>query len=249
MDEQQIWRQLRARRGQKDGDGSQSADGRDDRKPAARSARKPEDDLSPWKQAESPVLDPAVSEEARKTLRAALEAFREQQGSSGAETMPRVGRPGAKGPAEPKAETPSGDEAPSETPPGARVQGPRSKRDVQEALEYLEDVLTDYERFVSNIGENGFTAPMTLYYRDEVQDLLDELTYAGVEMQAYWRRTVELDNVLREHAQELVDEIGWANFKQYQIINDPPRQNWWWYLNRETRSPPPPPAFWQFWKK
>jgi hypothetical protein len=123
-------------------------------------------------------------------------------------------------------------------------------REEKETVAYLEEVLADYERFVNNIGDNGMTAPMLLYYRDEVQDTLDYLTEStNVETQDYWMKVVACDRVLNDRAQEFVEEVGHANFKQYQIINDPPREYWWWYLNRETRSPKPPPAFWQFWKK
>ena len=46
----------------------------------------------------------------------------------------------------------------------------------------------------------------------------------------------------------LVREIGHANFKQYQIINDPPKAYWWWWLNRVVKAPPPSPPSWMFWK-
>ena len=122
--------------------------------------------------------------------------------------------------------------------------------DLKELVDYLEEVILDYERHVENIGKLGLTAPMTLYYRDEVQETLELLEgEVEVDTQPYWLRVVELDRLLKACMQELVDEIGHANFKQYQIINDPPRARWWWYLNREARSPQPPPAFWQFWKK
>lgn len=122
-------------------------------------------------------------------------------------------------------------------------------KELKETVEYLEEMLADYERFVHNIGDNGYTAPMLLYYRDEVQDTLDFLTdTTDVETRQYWQKVVELDRDLHDHAQTFVEEVGHANFKQYQIINDPPRERWWWYLNRETLSPKPPPAFWQFWK-
>ena len=123
-------------------------------------------------------------------------------------------------------------------------------KELRETVEYLEEVLHDYERFVENIGSNGYTAPMLLYYRDEVQDTLDFLTDSTeVETRPYWQKVVELDRTLKDHAQAFVEEVGHANFKQYQVINDPPRERWWWYLNRETHAPQPRPAFWQFWKK
>jgi hypothetical protein len=117
-------------------------------------------------------------------------------------------------------------------------------------VEYVEDTLDDYERLVRNIGNNGYTAPMLLYYRDELQETLDLLNNErSVDTQPYWRRLVDLDKLLRACRQEFVDEVGHANFKQYQIINDPPPQNWWWFLNKETKAPPPPAPFWQFWNR
>jgi len=122
--------------------------------------------------------------------------------------------------------------------------------DLAELVEYLDEVLTDYARHVQNIGSLGVNAAMLMYYRDEVQETLEVLEgEPDFDTQPYWRKTVELDNILKANQQEFVNEVGHANFKQYQIINDPPRERWWWFLNRETMSPPPPPAFWQFWKK
>lgn len=122
--------------------------------------------------------------------------------------------------------------------------------EIEELLVYLDEVINDYQRHVENIGELGFAAPMTLYYRDEIQETLAMLDREpGVDTQPYYRRTVEYDTRLKARRQDLVDEIGHINFKQYQIINDPPRSHWWWYLNTETKAPPPPAPFWQFWNK
>jgi len=112
-------------------------------------------------------------------------------------------------------------------------------------------VLGDYERYVKEIGRLGLAAPQLLYYRDEVQDLLDALAgQPGMDLKPVWTKVRELDNQVRARASDLVKEIGHANFKQYQIVNDPPQARWWWYLNRVTAPPEmlQPPA-WQFWRR
>lgn len=214
MDDRQLWERLREQRLQKEQKGTSALPlGADATRGAA-------------------AAPDGVNDAARQKLRAALEAFRQQQEAT---------RPGG-AVSRPDEEEDLGPDDGAPAPP------PRSKKEIEEAFEYLEDALASYGRFVANIGDNGFTAPMVLYYRDEVQELLDELMTSGVELGDYWLRTVELDDEVRRNAQALVDEIGWANFKQYQIINDPPAKYWWWYLNRQTRAPAPPPPFWQFWK-
>lgn len=123
--------------------------------------------------------------------------------------------------------------------------------ETREEFQYLLDVLEDYRRYVKDIGKLELAAPNLLYYRDEVQEGLQELQARGVELKEVWRQVVELDNQLRARAQDVVMEIGHANFKQYQIINDPPLTHWWWFLNRVVAAPiqaPNPPA-WQFWKR
>lgn len=121
--------------------------------------------------------------------------------------------------------------------------------DVKEAWDYLQEVVGDYERYLSQIGELGLAAPQVLYYRDEVQEFLDLLKgNAQVDFRGVWVKVKKLDDYLREHSQELVDEVGHKNFIQYQVINDPPRAHWWWYLNRVTTPPAAPRAFWQFWQ-
>lgn len=120
---------------------------------------------------------------------------------------------------------------------------------IKEIWDYLMEVLGDYETFLKNIGDLGFSAPQLLYYRDEVQECLDELAgRPDVNVTGAWRKTTELDTILRARAQTLVDEIGHKNFTQYQIQNDPPRSHWWWWLNRVTVAPPPQPKIWEFWK-
>lgn len=121
--------------------------------------------------------------------------------------------------------------------------------ELKEAYAYLLEVLADYERYIQDIGRLGLTAPNLFYYRDEVQEFLDLLQQEGVPMKEVWRKVSELDNQVRARAQEIVDEIGHANFKQYQIINDPPLKNWWWFLNRIVAAPPQAPRpGWQFWR-
>ncbi len=121
--------------------------------------------------------------------------------------------------------------------------------EVKEAWDYLCEVVADYERYVSQIGNLGLAAPQLLYYRDEVQEFLDLLKgNPQVDFRSIWLRVKALDEQLKEHAQEFVNEVGYKNFVQYQVINDPPKAHWWWYLNRVTSPPPAPRAFWEFWK-
>ncbi len=122
--------------------------------------------------------------------------------------------------------------------------------EVQEAWDFLSQLVDDYQRFVHNIGSLELAAPQTLYYRDSIQEILDALHEQG-ESQLFataWEQIKPLDTKLRERKQALVQEIGYRNFLQYQIINDPPLKYWWWYLNRETSPPPEPKKPWEFWK-
>lgn len=105
-----------------------------------------------------------------------------------------------------------------------------------EELEYLEEVLIEYERFVQNIGNNGLAANLLLYYRDEVQESL-KILEGKVELTMYWKKVVELDNILKAKAKIFVEEVGRENFRQCRIALDPPKLNWWWYLDK-TVSPP-----------
>jgi hypothetical protein len=122
--------------------------------------------------------------------------------------------------------------------------------EAREEYKYLLEVLEDYRRYVKDIGRLGLAAPNLLYYRDEVQESLDELRVRGVDPREVWLEVVALDNAVRARASEIVAEIGHANFKQYQIINDPPLSYWWWFLNRVVPGPAAPePPSWQFWKR
>lgn len=122
--------------------------------------------------------------------------------------------------------------------------------DIQELLDFLEESINEYERYVSNIGRNGLAAVNVGYYRDDIQDILDLLKYhPDVNLRPYWERIVKIDMQLRAKAPIYVREVGYNNFKQYQIINDPPLTRWWWYLNRNVSPPMEKPKFWEIWKK
>jgi hypothetical protein len=121
--------------------------------------------------------------------------------------------------------------------------------DIKESLEYLEEMIGEYEKLVQNIGKNGLNASLLLNYRDEVQITMHELRAMDVDLKEYWYRIVTLDNNLRKQAQQFVNEIGYHNFKQYQIVNDPPPDHWWWYLNRTAQPPQEEKKSWKFWKK
>ncbi len=137
--------------------------------------------------------------------------------------------------------------------PAPQVQGEDDDEEevdeITELTEYLRDVVNDYEKYVKNIGQNGLAAPNLFYYRDEVQDTLDALDDLKADTQVWWEHVVGLDEVVKERRQDIVNEIGWNNFKQYWIMNAPPRERWWWFLSRMVPEPAPPPRFWQVWKK
>lgn len=242
MDERRMWEWLRrAKLEARDVSGSDLAsqpETRDVSHSDLASPPEPGTEADPWQHGPPPhPEDPQKAETLRRALRAALDSLsqapvEEPRKASGSPQQQPSHKP-----------RPGDTDALFDEKPGP------SGRDIHETLDYLEEVLADYERFVRNVGGNGINAPMLLYYRDQVQDVLDDLTVTGgPDVAEYWRRTVELDGILRAHSQEFVDEVGWGNFKQYQIINDPPPQNWWWYLNRETRGPSPPQPFWKIWR-
>jgi hypothetical protein len=134
-------------------------------------------------------------------------------------------------------------------PPAAPAVPVKIDPATREIWDYLMEVMGDYETFLQNIGTLGYSAPQLLYYRDEVQEFLEELSgRTDINLAGAWKKVVELDTILRAKAQVLVDEIGHKNFVQYQIQNDPPRAHWWWWLNRVTAAPPAPPKIWEFWK-
>ncbi|MFH0803130.1 MAG: hypothetical protein V2A78_12210 [bacterium] len=116
------------------------------------------------------------------------------------------------------------------------------KKEAKDELEFLEEVLVEYEKYIHEIGQLGYAASLLLNYRDEAQESLEELQVyqregEDLDLQPYWQRLVAADTVLRTRAEEFVNEVGYANFKQYQLVNDPPRSHWWWYLDKETAPP------------
>ena len=111
---------------------------------------------------------------------------------------------------------------------------PMDDNDVREEMEYLDEVILDYSTMVKNIGKNGLAASLLMNYRDEIQDIMTELALNNRDIREYRKKVVMLDNELRQKAQAYVNEVGHANFKQYQIINNPPLERWWWYLNKVT---------------
>lgn len=145
--------------------------------------------------------------------------------------------------------SPAKDEEKKEKPP-AKEGGALSRKDKEDILEYLEESIAEYRRYVENIGRNGLAAANLNYYRDDIQETLDLIKYDdSLNLKEYWGEIVKLDLQLRAKAPIHVREIGYNNFKQYQIINDPPLTHWWWYLNRSVAPPVVQPKFWEFWKK
>lgn len=126
---------------------------------------------------------------------------------------------------------------------------PMDDNDVREEMEYLDEIMLDYSTMVKNIGRNGLAASLLMNYRDEIQDIMTELAMNNRDVKEYRKKLIMLDNELRQKAQAYVNEVGHANFKQYQIINNPPLERWWWYLNKvtmgreEDKKKP-----WEFWK-
>lgn len=123
------------------------------------------------------------------------------------------------------------------------------EEELEESIIYLEELLDEYMKLVKNIGHNGLSASLICNYRDEIQILMRELRMADADLRKYWSKIVATDDTLRKRAQAFVEEVGHENFKQYQIVNDPPRENWWWYLNRTTIAPPPEKKEWWPWKR
>lgn len=115
-------------------------------------------------------------------------------------------------------------------------------------IEYLEETLREYARFVEHIGENGLAANLLLYYRDELQETLEDLQ-GRVPVEPYWRQTVDLDHVVREKGADLVAEIGWDHYRGQRAVRHPPRAYWWWYLDAGLSAPdrPNPVRSWWDW--
>lgn len=125
-----------------------------------------------------------------------------------------------------------------------------SEAEKRELLKFLQESINEYAKYIRNIGRNGLAAVNLNYYRDDIQELMDYMKYDNkVSLKEYWGQVVKLDIQLRGRAQQHVREVGYENFKQYQIINDPPAANWWWYLNRLVMPPSVQgPKFWELWK-
>ncbi|MBQ7502737.1 hypothetical protein IJT93_08510 [bacterium] len=133
--------------------------------------------------------------------------------------------------------------------PAAPAFRPKLDPEVEELLQYLDGVLNDYGKYIAQIGSLKYTAPQLLYYRDEVQDLLEALAgEKDLDLKPYWQRLRDYDLQLRAKATVFVQEVGHSNFKQYQIINNPPLNRWWWYLNRTTANLAERAPSWQWWR-
>lgn len=122
--------------------------------------------------------------------------------------------------------------------------------DIAETLAFLRESIDEYRKYVENIGHNGMSAPNLNYYRDDIQDIFDLLKYdESVNLKELYGEVVRLDMQLRGKATIHVREIGYNNYKQYRIINDPPPIRWWWYLNNVVTPPAQQTNLWQFWKR
>lgn len=134
----------------------------------------------------------------------------------------------------------------------ASQRNPHSKPidpEVIELIKYLDEVIEDYRIRVEAIGKLKYAAPQLLYYRDEVQDLLEALASERVDLKSRWAKVRDLDLQLRGKASIFVNEVGHSNFKQYQIVNDPPLTRWWWYLNRTTVNRDKESPKWMWWRR
>lgn len=129
-------------------------------------------------------------------------------------------------------------------------ESPALTPDEKQVWAYLLDVVKDYGRYLADIENLGYSAPNVLYYRDEIQEMLEEFKGdSRVDFRGVWTQVKEYDEILRANQDLLVRTIGHANFKQYHIMNDPPRTHWWWFINRVVAKPQLQPSWWQFWKK
>lgn len=109
----------------------------------------------------------------------------------------------------------------------------------KEEIEYLEEVLQEYTRFVDNIGHNGLAANLVLYYRTELQEVLTDLQ-GRAPLERYWRETVALDEQLKKKKTLLLNEIGWENYRIERASVNPPKAYWWWYLDQGLIEPGKP---------
>jgi len=116
-----------------------------------------------------------------------------------------------------------------------------------EEIEYLEETLNEYARFVENIGHNGFSANLVLHYRTDLQETLTDLE-GRAPLEAYWQRTVGIDNILRGKKAEFLHEIGLANYRIERQQEAPPKAYWWWYLDAGFEDPNKPNAIKSWWQ-
>ncbi len=123
------------------------------------------------------------------------------------------------------------------------------ENELREAFEYLNEVLMDYEKMIGNIGNNGLSASLIMNYRDELHDIMSELALEDINLKEQWKKIAILDTKLKGNAQKFVNEVGHANFKQYQIINNPSKDRWWWYMDKTTLPPAANKKPWEFWKR
>jgi len=118
-----------------------------------------------------------------------------------------------------------------------------TREEIEKYLDYLDEAMDEYERFVNNIGNNGLAAKLLLDYRDEIQDLL-EILQGKVDLKEYWEDLIKLDQIVRARRITLVREIGNKNFVMEQIRRSPPKTRWWWYLNKYEPQKPQQ-SFWE----
>lgn len=115
-----------------------------------------------------------------------------------------------------------------------------------EEIEYLEEVLNEYSKFVQNIGQNGFSANLVLHYRTEVQETLTDLE-GRAPLESYWQQTVELDDLLRKKRIEFIHEIGLQHYRLERQQVNPPKEYWWWRLDSGLTDPNKPNLLKSWW--
>ncbi len=115
-----------------------------------------------------------------------------------------------------------------------------------EEIEYLEEILREYERYVENIGQNGLASNLLLHYRSDLQETLTDLE-GRAPLESYWQQTVLLDEKLRGKKEEVLAEIGWNHYKTERAAVNPPKHYWWWYLDAGLTVPDQPNRIQSWW--